>query len=105
MRFQRAAVATLLAAGSSQAVTLDISSSDSIKSAASTIAHSMMTFYHGNQTGGIPGLLPEPYYWWEAGAMFGSLIDYWYYTGDTSYNDVCAATPPLIQCTSAILTM
>ena len=29
-----------------------------------------------------------PYYWWEAGAMFGSLIDYWYYTGDATYNDV-----------------
>ena len=48
----------------------------------------MMSFYHGNQTGGIPGLLGDPYYWWEAGAMFGSLIDYWYYTGDESYNAV-----------------
>jgi mannan endo-1,6-alpha-mannosidase len=47
-----------------------------------------MRYYNGNQTGGIPGLLPGPYYWWEAGAMFGSLIDYWYYTGDTSYNAV-----------------
>ncbi|KAK5131723.1 hypothetical protein LTR08_000612 [Meristemomyces frigidus] len=47
-----------------------------------------MTFYHGNETGGIPGLLGDPYYWWEAGAMFGSLIDYWYYTGDSSYNSV-----------------
>lgn len=26
--------------------------------------------------------------WWEAGAMFGSLVDYWYYTGDTTYNDI-----------------
>ncbi|KAG9995958.1 mannan endo-1,6-alpha-mannosidase, partial [Aureobasidium melanogenum] len=52
------------------------------------IAFGMMKFYNGNVTGGIPGLLPGPYYWWEAGAMFGSLIDYWYYTGDTSYNDV-----------------
>jgi mannan endo-1,6-alpha-mannosidase len=52
----------------------------------------MMTIYKGNQTGQIPGLLPVPqdngYYWWEAGAMFGTMIDYWYYTGDTSYNDV-----------------
>jgi mannan endo-1,6-alpha-mannosidase len=48
----------------------------------------MMLNYTGNQTGGIPGNLPDPYYWWEAGAMFGSLIDYWYYTGDTSYNNV-----------------
>jgi len=48
----------------------------------------MMSYYTGNQTGGIPGNLPAPYYWWEAGAMFGALIDYWYYTGDSSYNDV-----------------
>lgn len=61
---------------------------DSIKRAARTCADGMMSFYNGNQTGGIPGLLPGPYYWWEAGAMFGSLIDYWYYTGDVSYNPV-----------------
>lgn len=48
----------------------------------------MMSYYYGNKTGGTPGLLPAPYYWWESGAMFGAMIDYWYYTGDTSYNDV-----------------
>ena len=38
---------------------------------------------------GIPGLLTyPPYYWWEAGAMFGQLIDYWYYTGDSQYNNL-----------------
>ena len=38
---------------------------------------------------GIPGLLTyPPYYWWEAGAMFGQLIDYWYYTNDSTYNDM-----------------
>jgi hypothetical protein len=38
---------------------------------------------------GIPGLLTyPPYYWWEAGAMFGSLIEYWYYTGDDTYNEL-----------------
>lgn len=31
----------------------------------------MMQFYPGNKTGGIPGLFGEPYYWWEAGAVFG----------------------------------
>jgi mannan endo-1,6-alpha-mannosidase len=25
---------------------------------------------------------------WEAGAMMGTLIDYWYYTGDDAYNDI-----------------
>ena len=61
---------------------------DSIKQAASTIAYDMMTYYTGNQTGQPVGLLPSPYYWWEAGAMFGQMIEYWYYTGDSTYNDV-----------------
>lgn len=77
----------------------------SIKSAARTLAHGMMNYYHGNETGNIPGLLPGPYYWWEAGGMWGALIDYWYCkssldgdpihsidalsdTGDTTYNEI-----------------
>jgi len=64
----------------------------SIKSAASTVAYKMMAYYTGNQTGNEAnvGLLPKPYYWWEAGAMWGGMVDYWYYTGDTTYNDVVA---------------
>lgn len=71
---------------------------DSIKSVASTIAYDMMSYYKGNLSGQIPGELPGPpanptitnagYFWWETGAMFGSLMDYWYYTGDSTYNDV-----------------
>lgn len=70
------------------AISLDPTDPDSVKSAASTAAHSMMQWYGGNLTGGTPGLLGGPYYWWEAGAMWGALIDYWYYTGDDTYNDV-----------------
>lgn len=77
-----------LLAGTATAINLDLNSDDSIKSAARTIADGMLSYYHGNETGGIPGLLGDPYYWWEAGAMFGALIDYWYYTGDTTYNDI-----------------
>lgn len=47
-----------------------------------------MSYYKGNLTGQTVGLLPQPYYWWEAGAMFDQMIHYWYYTGDTTYNDV-----------------
>lgn len=57
-----------------------------------------MSYYKGNLSGQTPGLLPGPpdnptitnagYFWWETGAMLGSMIDYWYYTGDSSYNDV-----------------
>jgi mannan endo-1,6-alpha-mannosidase len=32
--------------------------------------------------------LPDPYYWWEAGAMFSALVDYWYFTGDDQYNQI-----------------
>ena len=45
-----------------------------------------MKYYTGNNTGDVPGNLPDPYYWWEAGAMFGEMVEYWYYTGDTTYN-------------------
>ncbi|KAG7289696.1 hypothetical protein NEMBOFW57_006072 [Staphylotrichum longicolle] len=64
----------------------------SIASTAS-IAWDMMQYYKGNMSGQTPGILPGPppagdYYWWEGGAMWGTLIDYWKMTGDESYNDV-----------------
>ncbi|KUJ21596.1 mannan endo-1,6-alpha-mannosidase [Mollisia scopiformis] len=48
----------------------------------------MMSYYTGNLSGQIPGLLPAPYYWWEAGGMWGALVDYYHYTGDPTYNAV-----------------
>jgi len=48
-----------------------------------------MSIYKGNESGQTPGKLPSPpYYWWEAGAMWGTMIDYWYYTGDKTYNNI-----------------
>ena len=35
---------------------------DSLKHAARFMAQDMMSFYSGDQPGGIPGLLPQPYY-------------------------------------------
>ncbi|KAF2728767.1 glycoside hydrolase family 76 protein [Polyplosphaeria fusca] len=67
----------------------------SIRNAAKTVAKDMVAMYANQDAGGthvisgIPGLLTyPPYYWWEAGAMFGSLIEYWYYTNDSTYNDM-----------------
>jgi mannan endo-1,6-alpha-mannosidase len=48
----------------------------------------MTQYYTGYRPGDIPGNLPQPYYWWEAGAMFGALVDYWYFTGDDTYNEI-----------------
>lgn len=60
----------------------------SIKAATGEVAKKLMSFYTGYKPGDTPGYLPDPYYWWEAGAMFGAMIDYWYYTNDTTYNDI-----------------
>lgn len=48
----------------------------------------MVSYYNGNQTGQVPGLLPSPYYWWEGGAFFDTLIQYWHLTGDSQYNSL-----------------
>ena len=58
-----------------------------------------MSFYKGDQPGMTPGILPGPppggpYYWWLGGAMWGTMIDYWHYTGDDTWNE---------QATEAIL--
>ncbi|KAF3770944.1 family 76 glycoside hydrolase [Cryphonectria parasitica EP155] len=73
---------------SSVAVSLDVQDDQSIKDAASTVAFGLMKYYTGNNTGDVPGNLPDPYFWWEAGAMFGTLVDYWFLTKDETYLNV-----------------
>ncbi|PNP48573.1 hypothetical protein THARTR1_10312 [Trichoderma harzianum] len=85
----RLAVGLLLAAGQlTTAYDLDPDSPDSVKSVSKDMAADLVSFYNGDQPGNTPGLLPDPYFWWEAGAMMGTLIDYWYYTGDDTYNNL-----------------
>jgi 3-methylcrotonyl-CoA carboxylase beta subunit len=65
---------------------------DSIKDVSSKIAKQLVAQYADKNDkgyiirGGYPGILYPPYYWWQAGAMFGTLLDYWHYTGDDQYN-------------------
>ena len=90
-----ALVSTLLP--SVAAIQMDINSQDSIKAAAKKAASGFVFWYEGGVPGNvasqIPGLLPalpeQPqYYWWEAGGMCGILMDYWYYTGDSTWNEM-----------------
>ncbi|PTB41463.1 uncharacterized protein TrAFT101_009927 [Trichoderma asperellum] len=84
-------VATALLLATSQLATaydLNPDSRESITSISKQMAEDLVAFYKGNEPGQTPGLLPDPYYWWEAGAMMGTLIDYWYYTGDDAYNNI-----------------
>ncbi|KAI1370199.1 glycoside hydrolase family 76 protein [Hypoxylon crocopeplum] len=87
------AFALLFAGDIVSAQSFKIDSDDDITSAARSLADNVMTYYHGNESGQTPGILPGPppagdYYWWEGGALWGAMIDYWHYTGDTTYNDV-----------------
>lgn len=88
-----AAMTAALAAGLqfATAINLDVNNIDSIKAASRALAFGVQSWYHNNVTG-VPetaiGTLPPPLYWWEAGAVWGGMIDYWAYTNDTSYNPV-----------------
>lgn len=66
---------------------IDTSSTDSINTGLSKIAKGVVDYYNGNQPGQTPGMFQPPYYWWQSGAAWGSLLHYWYFTGDTSYNN------------------
>ncbi|KAF5093405.1 hypothetical protein D0Z03_002427 [Geotrichum reessii] len=65
---------------------IDFSNTASINSGLALLAKGLMDYYNGNDTGKSPGMFSDPYYWWEAGAAWGSMLDYWFYTGDETYN-------------------
>ncbi|KAK3321945.1 glycosyl hydrolase family 76-domain-containing protein [Apodospora peruviana] len=72
---------------------VDLNSADSMRAGAKILAKNLMAYYHGEEYGQTLGILPGPppegpYYWWEAGAMWGTMVDYWHYTGDDTYNQL-----------------
>ncbi|KAF2745963.1 glycoside hydrolase family 76 protein [Sporormia fimetaria CBS 119925] len=70
------------------AIELNPDDPNSIKKATKIVAAGLRKWYTGDRPGDTPGNLPDPYYWWEAGAMFNAFVDYWYYTGDDTYNAI-----------------
>ncbi|TAQ90271.1 hypothetical protein B7494_g1424 [Chlorociboria aeruginascens] len=72
------------------ALSLDVTNQTAIKQVASTVAYDLMKWYTGNitNTSTTIGVLPAPYYWWEAGALWGTMLDYYHLTGDPTYNEV-----------------
>ncbi|KAI0393740.1 family 76 glycoside hydrolase [Xylariaceae sp. FL0594] len=75
------------------ALEVNLDDQDSIKKAAALVAEDLLTFYHGDEPGWVPGILPGPppdgdYYWWQGGAMWGALLDYRHVTGDKKYDDI-----------------
>ncbi|CAG8283169.1 unnamed protein product [Penicillium salamii] len=76
-------ITVALLAGSVVGIDLQINE-ESLKDAAATAAFNTMLNYTSNTTGHIPGYISEK--WWEGGALFQTMIEYWYMTGDTSNN-------------------
>ena len=71
------------------ALSLNTTSPSSIRNASAALAFNLMSYYQTNASGTPPeniGTLPQPLYWWQAGAMWGGLVDYYAYTNDPSYN-------------------
>lgn len=68
-----------------QAVWLDTNNVTTIKSATALVAQGLLDYYEGTKYGGTVGMFSAPYYWWEAGGAWGSLIDYSYYMENDTY--------------------
>lgn len=81
-----ASAASLLFAAHALAIDLNLDDETSIKNAAKTIAANIIKLYP-TDPGSTVGLFPEPYYWWESGLAFDSLVNYWSLTGDDKYVD------------------
>ncbi|KAJ5960787.1 uncharacterized protein N7479_007937 [Penicillium vulpinum] len=81
----RGALVALLLSSVAHTIDLDINSEQSIKDAASTSTYAMMKYYYGNETGQIPGAFPDK--WWEGATLLLALLEYWHFTGDTTYNE------------------
>ncbi|KAH3660575.1 hypothetical protein OGAPHI_007161 [Ogataea philodendri] len=77
----------LLLVGSALSVDLDVDSVDSIREATALISTGLMDYYWGYQKGGTIGMFTNPYYWWEAGGAWGSMIDYWYFLENNTYEE------------------
>lgn len=68
-----------------RAIELDITSKESICSAAALAANGIMDYTDFSK--GI-GLLSDPYYWWHAGSAYGGILEDWYICDDDTHEQV-----------------
>ncbi|SCV01153.1 LAME_0G14422g1_1 [Lachancea meyersii CBS 8951] len=89
MRLSLAWVLTFLASfRGSLGVYWNVNDTDSINNATALVATGLLDYYTGLQYGNPIGMFSSPYYWWEAGGAWGSILDFWWYTGNTTYNGI-----------------
>jgi mannan endo-1,6-alpha-mannosidase len=70
------------------AIDLDVTSSTSICDGAALIADGVLDYYDGTRYGGTVGMFQSPYYWWEAGEAMGSLLGYWFFCKNDTFNTI-----------------
>ncbi|SCU83765.1 LAMI_0C04566g1_1 [Lachancea mirantina] len=78
----------VLWAGRALSLDLDTSSKDSICSATSLIQGGIMDYYLGTRYGGTVGMFQPPYYWWEAGEVFGGMLENWFLCQNDTYEQM-----------------
>lgn len=67
---------------------MDITSSSSICDATSLIQQGILDYYEGERYGGTVGMFQDPYYWWEAGLIFGGMIENWFLCENDTYEEL-----------------
>ncbi|KAK6454617.1 defective cell wall [Scheffersomyces xylosifermentans] len=80
MKSSHISLAIISLVASCSAMWLDTNNKSSVIENAGIIVDGVMDYYDGNRYGGTVGMFVWPYYWWEAGGVWGSLIDYTYFT-------------------------
>lgn len=75
----------LLLASTAYSLSLNLNDNSSFHEALSLIADGLLDYR--DYSLGI-GMMSQPYYWWHAGAAWNSILDFWVYTGNDSYNSL-----------------
>lgn len=67
---------------------LDPDNTTSLDEVTGVVADGLLNYYTGLEYGQTIGMFANPYYWWEAGGAWGSMIDFWFYMENDTYVDI-----------------
>lgn len=86
MKLQHAALMVAGAlASSATAIEVELGNEESVCNAATDLVDGIMDYYLGTRYAGTVGMFQQPYYWWEAGLVFGGMIDTWKFCNNDTY--------------------
>lgn len=71
-----------------QALWINTNNLTTIQPVTGIIADGLLDYYEGDKYGGAVGMFSAPYYWWQAGGAIGSLIDFWHFMENDTYEEL-----------------